>query len=219
MNYRLRGRPNEVDAVLQRVRETVWRKADTYNPSRGCAGAFVFGITRNVVRHELERRVIPTEELTESTACSREPDPLQVLLSRFDAHRWMSLVSDFVGGDDWGLIAELAFLDNDCDELCARRHVAPRTVRTIRDRVALVASTVRAALASADADLPLTGSVLLGCVPARGGYRDVAAMLDCDAPTIAATLGIHPGSARARIATARRLLHIAQVVLEQELAL
>jgi hypothetical protein len=43
-------------------------------------------------------------------------------------------------------------------------------------------------------------------------------MLTDDASTIAAKLGIHPGSARARIATAKRLLYVAQSVLEHEYA-
>jgi hypothetical protein len=55
-------------------------------------------------------------------------------------------------------------------------------------------------------------------VPAQGGLRQVAGMLTEDATAIADTLGIHPGSARARIATAKRLLKVAQSVLEHELA-
>jgi hypothetical protein len=51
-----------------------------------------------------------------------------------------------------------------------------------------------------------------------GGFRELAEMIGDDANTIAETLHIEPGSARARIATAKRLLMIARVVLEQEAA-
>ncbi|MGH1527100.1 hypothetical protein ACRAWC_25765 [Leifsonia sp. L25] len=58
---------------------------------------------------------------------------------------------------------------------------------------------------------------IVSCVPEVGGFRGSQKMISDDANTIAETLQIHPGSARARIAT-KRLLMIARVVLEQEAA-
>lgn len=140
-----------------------------------------------------------------------------MLLTRFETHRWMRLVADNVGKADWALMVEIA-LDEDDIATIARQHgLSPRSLRTIHDRVALTAATVRAALAAADGDLPLTASVIIHCVPVRCGLREVAGMLEDDAATIAGKLGIHPGSARARIATAKRLLNLAHAVLENEL--
>jgi DNA-directed RNA polymerase specialized sigma24 family protein len=215
---RMRGRPNEVDGVLQLVRETVWHRAHVYNPDLGCVNAFVFGITRNVVRRELSRRIPPVEELTDDLHEPKQPDPLHTLITRFDSHRWMRLVADFVGETDWALMVELALSDEDAVSVARLHGLTQRSLRTARDRVALTATTIRAALAAADADLPLTTSVIVQCVPVRGGLREVASMLTDDASTIAAKLGIHPGSARARIATAKRLLYVAQSVLEHEYA-
>lgn len=158
------------------------------------------------------------EELPEELEASETPDPLAVLVGRFDAHRWMSLVADFVGPSDWAVMTELALSDGDLNRVAASHQLSMRGLRTVRDRVSLVAQTVRSALAATDANLPLTGSVILHCVPERGGLREVAEMIGNDAETIAATLHIHAGSARARIATAKRLLTIARVVLQQETA-
>jgi DNA-directed RNA polymerase specialized sigma subunit, sigma24 homolog len=136
---RMRGRPNEIDGVLQLVRETVWHRAHTYDPNLGCANAFVFGITRNVVRRELARRIRPIEELDDDGPVSRQPDPLQALICRFDTHRWMRLVADAVGETDWALMVELA-LDDETPATIAKEHeLSLRALRTIRDRVAITA--------------------------------------------------------------------------------
>ncbi|WP_157480037.1 hypothetical protein [Leifsonia sp. Root227] len=55
-------------------------------------------------------------------------------------------------------------------------------------------------------------------MPEIGGFREVVEMINGDADTIAARLHIHPGSARARVATAKRLLMIDRTVLEHEVA-
>jgi hypothetical protein len=216
VRYIMRARPNDVDVVLQCVRETVWHRCGAFDPERGTPNAFVFGITRNIVRRELCKRVETVEGLSEDVA-STLPDPLEVLVSRFDAYRWMSLVADFVGPCEWAVMIELALTDAGPDIVAADHQLTVRGLRTIHDRVSLIAYTVRAALAATDANLPLSGSVILHCLPERGGLREVAERIGEDADEIAATLHLHPGSVRARIATAKRLLTIARTVLEQEM--
>ncbi|AYG03871.1 hypothetical protein [Gryllotalpicola protaetiae] len=215
---RLRGRPNDIDPVLQHVREVVWHRYSSYDERLGTPNAFVFGITRNVLRSTLGRRARVSEEVPEDIESEATPDPLTALIRRFDAHRWMSLVAGFVGEDDWTLFAELALSDGAADEILAGHSLTSRALRTVRDRVSLTAYTVRAALAAADSGDPITGPVILHCLPDRGGLREVAVLMGTDANTIAATLHIHPGAARARIANAKRLLTIAYAVLNQELA-
>lgn len=216
VRFQLRGRPNEIDAVLQIVRESVWRRVSVYDPQRGSPHAFVFGIARHVVLREIERKYVPMDEVPDDIESHSDLDPLEALIRRFDAHRWMVLVADFVGPSDWHVMSDLSLADGDAERVADAHQLSRRGVRTIHDRVCQTAQTVLAALAAADAGLPLTGSVILSCVPETGGFREVAEMIGDDAATIAATLHIHPGSARARIATAKRLLMIARTVLEQE---
>lgn len=218
VRFQLRGWPNEVDAVLQIARETVWHRSSTFDPKRGSPHAFVFGITRHVVLREIERKHVPMDDVRDDVESASDIDPLEVMIRRFDAHRWMVLVADFVGPSDWHVMSDLSLADGDAERVAGAHQLSRRSVRTIHDRVCQTARTVLAALAAADAGLPLTGSVIVSCVPETGGFREVAEMIGDDAGAIAATLHIHPGSARARIATAKRLLMIARTVLEQEVA-
>ncbi|MDN4597731.1 MULTISPECIES: sigma factor [Leifsonia] len=220
VRFQLRGWPNEVDAVLQIARETVWHRSSTYDPERGSPHAFVFGITRHVVLRQIERKYGPTDDVTVDADVESESDidPLEAMIRRFDAHRWMVLVADYVGASDWHVMSDLSLADGDAERVAEAHQLSKRGVRTIRERVCQTARTVLAALAAADAGLPMTGSVIVSCVPETGGFREVAEMIGDDADTIAATLHIHPGSARARIATAKRLLMIARDVLELEVA-
>jgi len=215
VGYRLRGRPNDVDTVLQHIREVVWHRAKRYDSRRGTPNAYVFGITRNVVRSTLGRPAQASDGLPEDIE-SNSPDPLAALVNRFDSHRWMTLVADFAGEADWSLIAEFALSDGAAKEILAGHSLTSRSLRTVRDRVSLIAYTVRAALVAVDAEAPITGSVLVHCVPERGGLREVAAMIGTDATTIAETLHLHEGTARARIAHAKRLLMIAYAILHQD---
>ncbi|WP_431219335.1 sigma factor [Leifsonia xyli] len=220
VRFQLRGWPNEVDAVLQIARETVWHRSSTYDPERGSPHAFVFGIIRHVVLREIERKYGPTDDVTVDVDVESESDvdPLEAMIRRFDAHRWMVLVADYVGASDWQVMSDLSLTGVDAERVADAHQLSKRGVRTIRERVCQTARTVLAALAAADAGLPMTGSVIVSCVPETGGFREVAEMIGDDADTIAATLHIHPGSARARIATAKRLLMIARDVLELEVA-
>ena len=220
VRFQLRGWPNEVDAVLQIARETVWHRCSTYDPARGTPHAFAFGITRHVVLREIERKYTPMDDLTVDVDVESDSDidPLEAMIRLFDAHRWMVLVADYVGPSDWHVMSDLSLAEGDAEQVAEAHHLSKRGVRTIRERVCQTARTVLAALAAADAGLPMTGSVIVSCVPEIGGFREVAEMIGDDADTIAATLHIHPGSARARIATAKRLLMIARDVLGLEVA-
>jgi DNA-directed RNA polymerase specialized sigma24 family protein len=213
--HQLPARPNDVEAVLQEARETVWQKADTFDPSRGTPSRFVFGITRNIV-HRYHFRHADAEELREDPPVPRDTDVLAGLVHRFDLHRWISLVADFVGIEEWEVITDLAFESGNTETIAARHQITERRLRSIRDHVCHVTYTVRAALAAIDLDLPRTGSLLISCLPPTGGYREAAEHLDEPGAVLAERLGIHPGSARARLAITKRLLMIAQIVLDRE---
>ena len=89
VRFQLRGWPNDVDAVLQIARETVWHRCSTYDPERGSPHAFAFGITRHVVLREIERKYTPIDDLTVDVDVESESDidPLEAMIRLFDAHR------------------------------------------------------------------------------------------------------------------------------------
>jgi DNA-directed RNA polymerase specialized sigma24 family protein len=215
--HQLPARPEDVDAVLQETREIVWRKASSFDPALGNPSRFVFGITRNIV-HRYHYRHTDTEELPEVVPAVRGTDVLAGLVHRFDLHRWISLVADFVGVEEWEVITDLAFESGDSEVVAQRHQITLRHLRSIRDHVSHVTFTVRAALTAVDLQLPRTGTLLINCLPPTGGFRETAEHLDDSGPVLAARFGIHPGSARARIATTKRLLTIAQIVLDREAA-
>ncbi|WP_240977930.1 sigma-70 family RNA polymerase sigma factor [Planctomonas sp. JC2975] len=213
--HHLPSHPGDIEAVLQEVRETVWRKADTYDPDLGNPSRFVFGITRNIV-HRYQCRHTSTDELPDELPAPPDEDILAGLVHRFDLHRWISLVADFVGVEEWEIITDLAFESGNTQTIAARHDITPRRLRTVRDHVSHVTYTVRAALAAIDLDLPRTGSLLINCLPPAGGFREAAEHLDDSGAELAERLGIHPGSARSRIAITKRLLTIAQIVLDRQ---
>lgn len=216
--YTIGRRTLDPDDVMQKIRETVWRRSRTYDPAGGTPNAFVFGVTRNVLRDELRKRAAVNVQLRDEFESLVQPDPLALMVERYDVRRWLGLVAEFVSPLDWEVVSQLAVSDGNFESVCPERALTPRSVRTIRDRVFMTAQTIRAALAAVDADLPITRAVIVGCLPDHGGVREVARMLGETAQTIAETLDIHPGSARARIAQAKRLLYIAHIVMRQELA-
>lgn len=218
VTYSVGRRALDTDDVMQKIRETVWHRCNTYDPNAGTPNAFVFGIARNVVRDELRRQVQVNVTFRDDFDSLLTPDPLTLMVERYDVHRWLGLVADFVSPLDWVVLSQLALAGGNCEQVCAERGLAPRSLRTIRNRVFMTAHTVRSALAAVDADLPITGTVMVACLPDHGGVREVARMLQDTPQTIAKTLGIHPGSARARIAQAKRLLYIAHTVMRRELA-
>lgn len=216
--YTIGRRAIDPDDVMQKIRETVWHRARTYDPAVGTPNAFVFGVTRNVLRDELRRRTEVKLALFDELGSLVQSDPLTLMVERYDVHRWMGLTAEFVSPLDWAVVSQLALTDGNTARVCAERDLAPRRLRTIRDRVFLTAHTVRAALAAVDAGLPITGAVMVRCLPDQGGLREAARMLEKSPLAIAKTLDIHPGSARARIARAKRLIYIAHTVMQQETA-
>lgn len=218
---RMYGYRSEVDAVMQKIRETVWRCENRYDPLRGRPEEFVFGIARNVVRREiaaLGRRPLDVAliEPLVATIPARVSDPLTMLVGRFEQHRWIQILADAVTETEWQVVIDLALTDTDHDTVADRFGLTPRTVRAIRERVTLIASTVRAALVLADRGVPVSSNQLTRCVPSQGGLRQALEFLDIDAHTAATELGLAVGSFRNRRALATRLLRVAVDVIEHE---
>lgn len=214
---RMRGRPDEVDGVLQRVREIVWRRRGTFDPAKGRPADFVFGVTRNVITKELCRRRPLSVEFNDQVEAPTSPDPLSILVSRFDSHRWMRLVADAAGENDWEIVVSLA-LGGDEESAMLTSGLSARTIRATRERVSLIAATVRAALNAADHGRPATLAVARDCIPDTGGFHALLPHMDLDCNTLAKQLRIHPGTVRARTATLKKLLGVAIVTLQSETA-
>lgn len=215
---RLRNRPADVDDVLQLVRLTVWRRSEEYDPLTGAPGAFVFGITRNLIRKRLASTSALAAELPSAMEASPLLDPLTDLVRRYTFHRWASMVATFANARDWSAVVDLAIGEERRDVIAARYKFTPETLRLARFRVFVTAYAVRAALEAADAGLAETREVLLDCVPNQGGLRAAAEQLGKSRPAIAAELGDRGmnGRPRARVGTAKRLVMIAHQVFMQE---
>ncbi|GAA4163837.1 hypothetical protein GCM10022286_24890 [Gryllotalpicola daejeonensis] len=209
---------DDVDVVLQSVREIVWRISARYDPTRGSPHEFVFGITRNVLRQWLHARPSRPDALPDNLDALATADSLAVLERRFEAGRWTSMVAKHVGEKEWAAVVDLMLSTDGTKAVAARHELRPAALARLRHRVYLTTYTVRGALSAADAGLPITPAVLLECVPDDGRLREVATFPGQDADAIASAFHIHPGRARAEIATLKRLLGIAQGVLRAERA-
>lgn len=218
VRLRIWDRADDVDVVLQSVREIVWRISARYDPTRGSPHEFVFGVTRNVLRQRMHVRPPLSDALPDELGAPVTVDALAALERRFEARRWTSIVAELVGEEEWVAVVDLMLSTESVKAVAARHQLSPGALGRLRDRVYLTAYAVRSALSAADAGRPITRSVLIECVPDKGRLREVAAMSDKGAETVAAALHIHPGRARAEIATLKRLLSIAQGVLREERA-
>ena len=217
---RMRGYRGEVDATMQVIRETVWRNADRFDGHRGRPEDFVFGVARNVVRHELAKlarqprtTALEAAETASATNAARSMDPLTVLGSRQEHARWVQLLADATSEDEWGVVVELAVSGESPEKAADRLGLPPRLVRAIRERVTLVGLTVRAASAAAEREDCVSLAVLARCIPDRGGLREVLPYLGAPTEAAAAALSVAASTFRNRRALARRLLNLAVAII------
>lgn len=211
------GRIAELDDVMARVREIVWGKVEDFDEDRGAFGAYVHGIARNVVSKQLAAKSEPASiDVPEELEDHRSPDPLNVLVSRYERRRWAELVAEFVGEEDWDMAAELALSDGTADDVAEELGVTVRTLRTVKERVTMTALTVRAALIAADNGESATLETAARCLPEMSGVRGIVPYLTMDVAATAQELRISDGAVRNRVAKARRLLSTALAVLERE---
>lgn len=211
------GRIADLDDVMARVREIVWGKVEDFDEGRGTFGAYVHGIARNVVSKQLASKPEPASiDVPEELEDHRSPDPLNVLVSRYERRRWAELVAEFVGEEDWDMAAELALSDGTAENVAQELGVTVRTLRTVKERVTMTALTVRAALIAADNGEAATLEAAARCLPEMSGVRGIVPYLNMDVAAAAQELRISDGAVRNRVAKARRLLSTAVAVLERE---
>jgi DNA-directed RNA polymerase specialized sigma24 family protein len=216
------GMLGDVDGVHQRIRETAWRRAHTFDPSLGSFGSFVHGIAKRVLtetvrnkRRAARRLATPSDEIqaTESS------DPLIKLVSRCETTRLITHVADASRPEEWELAVQLGVTECTVDDIARQNGTSVRYVRAARQRVAATAWTVRSALRAADNQQLPTQPVIRDCLPSSGGLRALADYLPNhlhEADLIANRLQLSVNLVRQRLPHARRLMTLAQTVIETE---
>jgi hypothetical protein len=71
-------------------------------------------------------------------------------------------------------------------------------------------------LTAVDRGSAATLNIAVTCIPDTAGLSAVLPYLDSSCDDTAARLGLHPATVRSRVATVRRLLDIAMLVLRSE---
>lgn len=204
-----RVRPNDVDDVLQTVRETVLSRAAHYDPALGEPGAWVFGIVRVTVRAARRGEAVEYARTgghevgdTIPAAGADAGDPLAFLVEHRDVVEWARLVAAAATPFEWRVIVTFAKTEGTSADVAKELGTQPSTVRAARARVAALTRTAMTALMARDDDAPVT---LERCVPADGGYADLLPYRSADEGDSADALGISRPAFRTRRAMLRRL--------------
>ena len=201
---RMWGFPGEVDNVLQEARISVWKCASRFDPSRGDAAAFAFGIVSNVVTHEVGRllRAPMTVELTVAEGMSSvSPDALNGLIEEEESTRWFLPVADAANESEWAAMIELARLDGDHVAAAQALGMTVRTFRATRDRMRILVRTARVAFEVLDGGGTPAPEA---CIPDESGLREILPHLDESPAAASKALGVVEGVFRTRRALARR---------------
>lgn len=216
---RMWGFPSEVDNVLQEARVTVWRCTPRFDPARGGADAFVFGIVSRVTSKEIGRLMraplTAPLEAAEMMATTEGADVLDNLLINFELEtqesrvaQWISVVADATSEVEWAAVVALSRFDGDTAAAAASLGTSVGTLRSARGRARALVQTTRAAMALLEVGETPTAE---RCVPVEGGLRDVLAHVDAPCPSdAAAALGIAEGVYRTRRALVRRAVALVE---------
>jgi DNA-directed RNA polymerase specialized sigma24 family protein len=206
---RARVHPSDVDDVLQTVRETVLGRAETYDARRGEPGAWVFGVVRVCVKAARRVHAVACEREAAAALDENLPaaaavygDPLAYVVEYCDALEWAHLVAEAATPFEWQVIVTFAETEGSAVDVAASLRVPITTVRSARDRVAVLTQTARTALDARDFGVPIT---LHGCVPSAGGFAALLPYRDADEVHAAAALGIAVSTFRKRRALVTRL--------------
>lgn len=219
---RMHGFTGEVDNVMQEARIRVWELAGRYDPSRGSAEAFVVGVVKMVVRHEVGRLMKARPHLALIETDQVIPGAETTLVEDHESTAWSRLhrfVADAATAGEWAVMVELArhgHLSERGGRLPAvaeALNLSVRQVRAMRDRVRTL---WRAALSTANSlDDGLTPKPSW-CVPDQGCLRAMLAHLEDPVAVGAATLRISEGAFRTNRAFVSRILGMVEAITRQE---
>ncbi len=212
----------EIDAAMQEIRVVAWRRAESFDPTRGSFGHYAQGIAAKVVLATRREAAIQCERFTAEFDTDRPAaggDPLDLLVHRFEQRRRIAWVRETVSERDWTIAIELMLTDEARADVAERIGVSPRTIRTARENIAAAAWTANTALRLTDRGYPNTRQSAIECIPETDGLRAIAlfqpAMMR-DAAAVARITGLSKHRVHSRIAHVRKLLTLAARILDGE---
>lgn len=216
------GLPGEIDTAMQEIRVIAWRRAESFEPTRGSFGRYAQGIAAKVVLAIRRESAVHCGRFTIDVDTDRPAagsDPLDLLVHRFEMRRCIAWVRETVSERDWLIGLEMMLTDEARDDVVERLNVSPRAIRTARENIAAAAWTTHAALRLADRGYPNTRQTAVECIPEADGLRSIAvfepAMLR-DAAGVASITGLSKHRVHSRIAHVRKLLVLASRILDGE---
>ena len=135
--------PDEADEAAQEAMLAIWRKAETFDPVRAPAGAWIFAIARNRRIDMIRRNKRPQPDPNDPLFVPDPPAPAETLMaaSTRDA-RVREALRDLT--DDQRLAVHLAFFEGLSHTEVAARMESP--VGTVKSRLRLAVGRLRDAL-------------------------------------------------------------------------
>lgn len=138
------GAPNdEADEAMQEAMLAIWRKADTFDPARAPAAAWIFTIARNRRIDMIRRQSRPMPDPNDPLYTPDPPVPpeAEVAAARRDA-RVREALADL--NDDQRAAVHLAFYEGLSQSEVAERMGSP--IGTVKSRLRLAVKKLKAAL-------------------------------------------------------------------------
>lgn len=135
--------PDEADEAAQEAMLAIWRKAETFDPARAPAGAWIFAIARNRRIDMIRRNKRPQPDPNDPLFVPDPPTPAeaQMAASSRDA-KVREALRDLT--DDQRLAVHLAFFEGLSHTEVAARMDSP--VGTVKSRLRLAVARLRDAL-------------------------------------------------------------------------
>ncbi|MFJ8896767.1 hypothetical protein ACIRCZ_19450 [Leifsonia sp. NPDC102414] len=207
----------DVDDVLQQLREILWRKleAGLFDPTRGSLGGFAHGISVRVAAAALRRRPrtlpIPLE------LADKQTPVLEEMVRDFETTRLLKQVADVVGERAWAWALDHGLHGRTATEIADRAGAADRTVRDACQWVHEAAHTIAAAFEVATSNqMQDCEARAVWCFPAGTALAAVAAHLPRSQPAtqIAACTGLPETTVRRALPRAERLRAAVITILE-----
>ena len=137
------ARNDEADEAAQEAMLAIWRKADTFDPARAPASAWIFTIARNRRIDMIRRqsRPLPDPEDPLYTPDPPVPPEAEVAAARRDARVREALINL---SEDQRMAVHLAFYEGLSQSEVAERIGSP--IGTVKSRLRLAVGKLRAAL-------------------------------------------------------------------------
>lgn len=208
------GDLQRADEAVQLVREQVWFARDRFDPTQGSPRVWVGGFARIIALERLRARHSAREvtDVSWDTIGVRED---QHEAESVDEHRQLlQLIARHVPAEDWEVVSTHAFARSTANAEARSIGISVNAHRAALQRVQSTAETVRAVIALIDGGGGVSREDLKVCISPRLGIATVVPWMDeAEGAKLAATaLKLSVSVVRNRLASARRLLAVAEAV-------